>query len=136
MDIVGVESIEVPPNPWNQQYLISKQQSGHILIHVKEKIQSYTMPTEPCEPFAPYSLPEAPRFVHVASYFLPIKPSKALITQAEYDELNLNLTYDLTLDGELLLDIRDHVSLLEKYHFLRRPYWFKVFSSCDEETFS
>jgi hypothetical protein len=40
MNVTAVENIEVPPNPFNQQYLTSKQQSGHLLMLVKNKVRA------------------------------------------------------------------------------------------------
>lgn len=136
MDVVGVEAIEVPPNPWNQHYLVSKQQSGHLLMLVKNKVQTYTLPVPPCAPFVPYALPGAPRFVHAASYYLPIKPARSLLNWAEYEALGpLNLPYELSLDGDVLVEVRDP-QLLETHAVLRRPYWFKVNVYYDIQTSS
>ena len=36
----SVESIEIEPGPFNQAYLISKEQTGHILFQTKKNFQS------------------------------------------------------------------------------------------------
>ncbi len=40
----SVESIEIEPNIFNQTYLVSKQQYGHILFQAKTKVQKYEIP--------------------------------------------------------------------------------------------
>jgi hypothetical protein len=61
---------------------------GHILFQAKTKVQKYEIPYPRIEPFVPYSLPNAERFVHVASYYLPLKPvwNRILLSPEEYDE--------------------------------------------------
>lgn len=134
LNVQGVENIEVPPNPFNQQYLTSKQQSGHLLMLVKNKVQSFVLPTQPPKPFVPYSIAHAPRFVHVSSYYLPIKPKRSLMSQAEYESMGILLPYELSHDGEFLVEVTD-ASLYEKFpHLLRRPYWFQVHVYYDIQT--
>ena len=83
MTVKAVESIEVPPNPFNQPYLTSKQQSGHLLVLAKNKVPSFQLPRPPNAPFTPHSVDAGSRFVHVSSYFLPIKPRRILMTETE-----------------------------------------------------
>ena len=73
-EIIKTEAIEFKPNPFNQDYLISKQKTGHILYEAREKIQKYELNFQKCEPFIPYHLEKCKRFIHIASYYLPIKP--------------------------------------------------------------
>lgn len=68
-----IVSIEYEPNQFNQKYLISKQNTGHLLIYTKTKISNYKQqPSIP--PFKPYHITDAKRFIHCSSYYLPIKP--------------------------------------------------------------
>ena len=109
-----------------QQYLTSKQKSGHLLYLVKNKVPTYQLPMDPVPPFTPYAIAESARFVHVASYYLPVKPHRAIMSRAEYEELGGNLTYELSLDGDYLVDVQDP-TLVERFPgILRRPYWFQV----------
>jgi len=84
--IEKTETIEFKPNPFNQDYLISKQKTGHILYEAREKIQKYELNNKKCEPFIPYHLENCKRFLHVASYYLPIKPinNKIIVSNDDY----------------------------------------------------
>jgi 3,4-dihydroxy 2-butanone 4-phosphate synthase / GTP cyclohydrolase II len=66
--------IEFKSNPFNQTYLNAKEQYGHKLKQ-KFHIESLNcLPFDPIKPFTPYEIPDCPRLVHCASYFLPLKP--------------------------------------------------------------
>ena len=80
-----MESIEISPNPFNQTYLLSKQQYGHILYEAKNKVQKYVLPYERIAPFTPYSIPGCTRFICVSSYYLPLQPSFNQILMSEED---------------------------------------------------
>lgn len=70
-----IESIDIPPNPFNMAYLKSKLESGHILQETKKKQPSiYSIPYDKVEPFSPFALKNLERFIVVSSYYLPIKP--------------------------------------------------------------
>lgn len=61
-------------SPWNVHYLATKSRSGHALAEPDAR----TRPAKPPGPvtyFEPVALENAPRFVHVATYYLPITPS-------------------------------------------------------------
>ena len=48
------------------------------------------LPLPPIKPFEPQAIQEAPRFVHVSSYYLPVKPHRSLMSREEvrpYDDL-------------------------------------------------
>jgi 3,4-dihydroxy 2-butanone 4-phosphate synthase/GTP cyclohydrolase II len=63
-------------SPWNAHYLAAKSRSGHAL----GEPDAGTRPAAPPEPvlyFEPVALADAPRFVHVATYYLPIEASRA-----------------------------------------------------------
>ena len=76
LKVISTAEIEFRPNPFNQMYLIAKAASGHLLVQTKTKINKYKFPFKPIAPFEPYHLISAPRFLHVSSYYLPIKPVK------------------------------------------------------------
>ena len=68
------ETLEFDPGPYNLAYLASKKEAGHIL---EKTLDTHVRPMQLPEqvvPFKPYALPDAQRFIYVASYFLPIKP--------------------------------------------------------------
>lgn len=88
ISIEGTEKIEFEPGPYNLAYLTSKAESGHSLERPgKFKLQSALAP-EPIEPFSPYAIKEAQRFIYSAKYYLPMKPvdGLVLITKAEYEK--------------------------------------------------
>jgi 3,4-dihydroxy 2-butanone 4-phosphate synthase/GTP cyclohydrolase II len=103
------------------------------------------------KPFAPRSIPEARRFVHVASYFLPVKPQASLMTKEEvrwarrgprfvtrsdsqYESMGVLLPYELSADGEFLVEVQDK-TLYERFPaVLRRPYWFTCHVYYDIQT--
>ena len=42
-EIIKTEAIEFKPNPFNQDYLISKAQTGHVLYEARTKLQKYEL---------------------------------------------------------------------------------------------
>jgi 3,4-dihydroxy 2-butanone 4-phosphate synthase/GTP cyclohydrolase II len=121
-----VESIEVSPSPFNQSYLLSKQEMGHLLYKTKKKDSRFKYPFKKITPFVPYSLPDCSRFIHCASYYLPIKPvdRKMVCTQEEVVELRQQevphaITHDI--DGDRFL-----VQFFELADVEVKPYWFQV----------
>lgn len=136
MKVDRIESIEFLPNAFNMNYLYSKQQFGHLLVEVKQKIKSRAPPFPAIKPFAPYPLPECKRFIHVASYYLPVRPvqNQIICPANEKDNLlsqiapeHLNFIFMEKLDEDrYLLQLTDR-NLLKKYSDLfSDPYWFKI----------
>ncbi len=121
-----VESIEVAPSPFNQSYLLSKQEMGHLLYKTKKKESRFKYPFEKITPFVPYSLPECSRFIHCANYYLPIKPvdRKMVCTQQEVLELrqqNISHAISHNIDGDRFL-----VQFFDLSEVEVKPYWFQV----------
>ena len=131
--IKNIEHLEIDPNPFNQPYLISKQQSGHLLCNVKKKTSRYVIPFEPVEVFDPYNLESDPRFIYVSSYYLPIKPvdDKIMIMKEEYDSLSDNAKKDIRMtklsDDEYIIKIMNEKLYDEYPELLCKPYWFRVY---------
>ena len=132
MRLDNVESIEIAPNPFNQQYLHSKEKYGHILYQTKTKVSKYTIPHKKIKPFDPYPLKNAKRFIHVSSYYLPIRPTfgKVVLTGEEFEVLkqrypDLEFSYQM-LDGESYFVKVNEDILMENSELLCKPYWFKV----------
>lgn len=72
VEIGGSALLSRPASPYNQHYIGSKSRSGHQL---KDPVdQARAVLPEAVVAFEPCPLPEAPRFILVASYFLPIRP--------------------------------------------------------------
>lgn len=123
-----VESIEIEPGPFNQAYLVSKEKTGHILFQTKKKLSKYNVEYEKVKPFTPYSLTEYSRFIHCASYFIPIKPLKnqMVYNKEELDQLNENnVKYQILKQcssDKYLLQIAEE----DLYKVKIKPYWFKV----------
>lgn len=127
-----VESIEITPNPFNQQYLHSKEEYGHILYQAKKKVSKYNIPHETVKPFNPYALKSVKRFIHVSSYYLPIKPTwgRIVLRPSEYALLcskypDQDFSYQI-LDNEAYYVKVNEQILNENAELLCKPYWFKV----------
>lgn len=136
MKIDRIESIEFMPNAFNMNYLYSKQQFGHLLVEVKQKIKSRNPPFAAIEPFVPYALPQCQRFIHVASYYLPVKPVQNQIICSKNEKENylaiispedLKFIFMEKLDNNrYLLQLTDR-KLFNKYkEIFTEPYWFKI----------
>lgn len=72
--VQNTETIEYEPSPYNLAYLASKAAAGHTLSKARAEVTVSAQPPTTPKPFAPYVLDEARRFIHVSSYYLPIKP--------------------------------------------------------------
>jgi 3,4-dihydroxy 2-butanone 4-phosphate synthase/GTP cyclohydrolase II len=72
----GTVPIRHEASPWNVHYLAAKSRSGHALAEPDAAMRPAELP-EPVRYFDPIALEDAPRFVHVASYFLPIEVGDA-----------------------------------------------------------
>jgi len=72
VEIGGSEVLARPASPYNQHYIGSKSRSGHQL---EDPVgQARAVLPEPVTAFEPHPLPQDPRFILVASYFLPVRP--------------------------------------------------------------
>jgi 3,4-dihydroxy 2-butanone 4-phosphate synthase / GTP cyclohydrolase II len=70
--IVGTEPLSPAPSPWNRHYIAAKLLSGHQVADAGAGVAAAELPETvvACEPRA---LPGDPRFVHLATYLLPIR---------------------------------------------------------------
>jgi GTP cyclohydrolase II len=59
-------------SPYNLHYLAAKSRSGHALDDPGDDARAADLP-EAVHDFAPYALPDEPRFVHLATYLLPVR---------------------------------------------------------------
>lgn len=148
--IAGTEALEFEPSPFNLAYLTSKAASGHILTRPGESLVRRALPPEPVVPFKPYALPEAKRFIHSASYFLPVRPvdNHILLSESQFKDLFNKTSIDRYMAGpdplvtgyELIRGNRFFVRIseapLKAYKaehphdpiadLLTTPYWFRV----------
>ena len=139
MNLSRVEAIEIAPSPFNQSYLVSKQQTGHILHQTRKKNPKYHFPHTRIHPFNPYPLPNASRYIHCASYYLPIQPidRHMVFSTAELSSLAAKgVVYKLIhqlKSGDQLVQI--DAQCIDKVPI--QPYWFKlnmyydIASGCD-----
>ena len=72
VEVAGSARLRQPASPYNQHYLAAKSRSGHALEDPVDGPDAAELP-EPVTDFAPYALPDVPRFVHLASYLLPVR---------------------------------------------------------------
>jgi 3,4-dihydroxy 2-butanone 4-phosphate synthase/GTP cyclohydrolase II len=150
LTVVRSESLEFEPEPFNLFYLKSKQESGHKLKKLDERLIPQIQPPEKPEPFKPRRLEEAERFIYMASYYLPIRPIEneivipyeALEKFADADRLEEYMTgsepplqsYQAIRRNRLSLVINppaiDKLEQEEPQHPLLQlrfvPYWFRV----------
>ncbi len=149
-EVTATEALEIPPTPYNLTYLASKQRAGHLLKKPQKSHLKRVSPPEVVIPFKPYALPEAQRFVYVASYFLPIKPVKGEIILEERafreafskrpidafmgDKDALILDYKILPEHRFLIKINTDSLLKHQAEHpedplltkLTCPYWFRV----------
>ena len=149
--VAGTETIEYEPGPYNLAYLSSKQQSGHTLTKAREQYTKSALPPEEVSLFTPYALQSASRFIHVATYFLPMKPidDQILIDREQYDAyfgknapetflenkqpLILNVRqladgerYLVTIHKQLFRQLKQRSTAHPLINLLTTPYWFKL----------
>lgn len=148
LKVIRAEPIEFEPSPFNLAYLASKASSGHRLDRPGLTAVKSMQPPEPVEPIEPKALEEAQRFIHTATYFLPVKPvdSEILLSEAQFrankEQIEARMTghRPLVKDCYLIRDNRFIVTIdYDRYLEYRKgreddplvalfstPYWFRV----------
>jgi 3,4-dihydroxy 2-butanone 4-phosphate synthase/GTP cyclohydrolase II len=96
LEVVRTESLEFDPSPFNQFYLHSKRESGHVLTRTEPSVLPQIPMPDAVEPFKPVRATTSERFIYMASYYLPI--------QAIDDEIIINYDRLRGLLGERSLD--------------------------------
>jgi len=151
IQVAGTETLEFEPSPFNLAYLSSKAAAGHILSRPSESRLRSAVPPEPVVPFRPRAAEWAPRFIRMASYFLPIRPvdDEVLLTTAQFatasqnpDTATLILGHREIRNGRLLVRVdTDRLALRMRNRendpalgLLVAPYWFKVHAYYDTVT--
>ena len=129
--IKKVESIEIPPNPFNHKYLISKQQTGHLIYSAKEKIKNYNQPYQAIKPFKPYHIEKCIRFIHVSSYYIPVKPfNNIILVNNDIYQKNIELFESNKIDNiknnKVLIYLNEDQLKNLPDELLFHPYWMKV----------
>jgi GTP cyclohydrolase II len=89
INVAAAEPIEFEPSPFNLAYLTSKATGGHHLTRPAAADIERALPPEPVTAFRPRALARARRFIHTASYFLPIKPvdHEILLNAAQFRKI-------------------------------------------------
>jgi 3,4-dihydroxy 2-butanone 4-phosphate synthase / GTP cyclohydrolase II len=148
LKVVRAEPLEFEPSPFNLAYLTSKAASGHILDRPSKTAVKSAQPPEPVVPFEPHAVPEARRFIYVASYYLPVKPvdSQILLTEEHFKQHRVEIERHmggampmvkdayLIRENRFIVEIdRDRFARFRKEHpqdplssLLTTPYWFRV----------
>jgi GTP cyclohydrolase II len=132
--LAGTRPLERAASPWSRHYLDSKARSGHSLAESGPGCGTAELP-EAVEVFDPRPVESAPRFVHVASYLLPVRVSES----GDATWLRLNAVHDVVTGRELVVFLHRaragavpllHVqseSLLERFPLrdggVHRPAW-------------
>lgn len=118
LTIHSTQKIEIQPNPFNIDYLISKRKSGHIL-HKTGDTKSI-QPDNVVAPFKPYILNKNLRFIHVSSYYLPLADIGNTILIVESDLIR---DKPYRKHGKYyLINLDDYPKNIKK----KIPFWFKV----------
>jgi GTP cyclohydrolase II len=71
LEVAGTEPLAGEASPYNRPYLEAKIRFGHRLVAAVEEAVLAELP-EVVEVFEPYALRGRPRFVHLATYLLPV----------------------------------------------------------------
>ncbi len=150
LPIARTETLEVEPSPFNLAYLTSKASAGHILTRPSESVLRSALPPEPVIPFKPYALATAQRFVHAATYYLPVKPvdNEILLDEHQFKEITQSQAIDqlmagprplvcgyqlirgnrflVKIDPENLASFQRRQKQGSVVDLLSSPYWFRV----------
>jgi len=81
VEVASTAPLRKEASPYNRHYLAAKSRSGHAL-GVPDGDASAELP-EAVSEFAPYALADEPRFVHLATYLLPVRLRAARDAGAE-----------------------------------------------------
>lgn len=137
VEVAGSVRLRQPASPYNQHYLEAKSRSGHALGDAADGPVAAELP-EPVTDFSPYALPDAPRFVHLATYLLPVRMRGEPAPGAPY-WFRVHAYFDLT-DGRERVVLAygpheapaplvrvQHESLLERFPLatgaVHKPLW-------------
>lgn len=119
--IKDTQAHQFPANPFNKKYLLSKQESGHTLEYSQSEKFYSEQPS--VEPFEPYHIPTANRFIHCSSYYVPVRnvKNRIIINRSELKDYDGMYTHVEILKGDRLF-----VRLSNDYESHLVPYWFKA----------
>ncbi|EIQ00098.1 GTP cyclohydrolase II [Opitutaceae bacterium TAV1] len=120
LPVTGNEPLEFEPGPFNLAYLTSKAASGHQLKHPVASRVSRALPPEPVTPFRPHALADARRFIHAASYFLPMTPvgDDILLTADQFRQLFSQHAIERWMSGPQPL-VREYRRIRGNRYFVR-----------------
>ena len=148
--VLRAEPLEFEPSAFNVAYLSSKQDSGHLLHGFSHAIPRHKTASNPVTPFKPYVVPGISRFIHCASYYLPMKPinDEIFISEEQFQQIfqRYSIDYYMNLLDPCVLTyhslranryvVKIHLKNLKEYEqkngddpvceLLVIPYWFKV----------
>lgn len=103
VEVAGNVALRKDASPYNLHYLAAKSRSGHALGQPDGATLAADLP-EPVRDFAPYALTDEPRFVHLASYLLPVRVRPAVAGESEREHkpswFRLHAYFDLTAGRE------------------------------------
>eukprot|EP00762_Andalucia_godoyi_P005467 ANDGO_08403.mRNA.1 Riboflavin biosynthesis protein RibBA len=132
--ITEIVNLEFTPGPFNAAYLKSKAMSGHHLLLTKVKLPRFAaqLPQSiyPIAPFEPHVVPNAQRFIYMASYLLPMRPvsNRVVLSQAEYDalqsELGPNVEHEWIRGGRHLIRVPEGQEIPGPLRM--KPNWFRI----------
>ncbi|CAF3012313.1 unnamed protein product [Rotaria sp. Silwood2] len=150
LQIIRTEPLEVESSPFNVAYLSSKLASGHLLRSASHSTLRGKLAPEPVPLFKPYVVSNAQRFIHCASYYLPMKPinDEILLTDQQFHDIfkyrpidyyiNMpnpcilryqslrNNRFLIKIDSNNLRKHEEHCQNDPVCELLTTPYWFKI----------
>jgi 3,4-dihydroxy 2-butanone 4-phosphate synthase / GTP cyclohydrolase II len=120
IQIEQTQELEFFPNPFNQSYLQSKTEYGHLLNKTDIPDKKFNFPVKAIDPFEPYHLPDKKRFIYCASYYIPIKPcqNRYVLSPEDTDKLNITIKHPQ--------NVFTLSSNIENEYKTQNPYWFQV----------
>jgi len=95
VEVAGSVSLRKEASPYNLHYLAAKSRSGHALEDPGDAARAADLP-EAVTDFAPYALPDEPRFVHLATYLLPVRLRDGNAAAARPHWFRVHAYFDLT----------------------------------------
>ncbi|CAF4889707.1 unnamed protein product [Rotaria sp. Silwood1] len=150
LQIIRTEKLEFESSPFNVAYLSSKLASGHLLRSTSHSTLRGKLAPEPVPLFKPYVVRDAQRFIHCASYYLPMKPinDEILLTDQQFHDIfkyrpidyyiNMpspciiryqslrNNRFLIKIDSNNLRKHEEHCQNDPVCELLTTPYWFKI----------
>jgi 3,4-dihydroxy 2-butanone 4-phosphate synthase/GTP cyclohydrolase II len=114
LEVVRTEKLEFEPEPFNFAYLYSKMESGHFLERPRTGGVLRMQTPEPVVPIRPVALRSSQRFIHMARYYLPVRPVDGQIV------LEVEALSKIAGNQSIEEFLHAHKTYCMRYRFLRK----------------